>query len=128
LIENKKKSVDKSLIISFIVLLLFIGLIGYGVYWAFFDVNRLPTGEFLTEEISPDGIYTLKAYRSSGGATTDFAIRGELVFNKRNGKTKNIYWNYHEETANIKWIDNDTVVINGQYLNVPNEKFDYRNP
>lgn len=40
---------------------------------------------------------------------------------------KNIYWNYNEETANIELKDNDTVVINGQTLNVPEEKFDFRN-
>ncbi|WP_407920415.1 DUF5412 domain-containing protein [Gottfriedia luciferensis] len=107
--------------------LLFVGLLGYGVYWAFFDMNRLPEGDYLTKETSPNGEYTLKTYVSSGGATTSFAIRGELVFNKRNKKTKNIYWNYRESTADIEWIDNDTVVINGHTLNVPHDKFDFRN-
>ena len=120
---KRKKIVKISLIIS----ILFLGLIGYGIYWAFFDMNRLPTGEYLTEETSPDGTYTLKAYLTNGGATTSYSIRGELVFNNRNGKTKNIYWNYREETANIEWTDNDTVVINGHTLNVPKEKFDFRN-
>ena len=55
------------------------------------------------------------------------AVRGELVFNERNGKTKNIYWNYRESTAKIEWLDNKTVVINGHTLEVPNEKFDFRN-
>ena len=96
---KRKKIVKISLIIS----ILFLGLIGYGIYWAFFDMNRLPTGEYLTEETSPDGTYTLKAYLTNGGATTSYSIRGELVFNNRNGKTKNIYWNYREETANIEW-------------------------
>ena len=120
---KRKKIVKISLIIS----ILFLGLIGYGIYWAFFDMKRLPTGEYLTEETSPDGTYTLKAYLTNGGATTSYSIRGELVFNNRNGKTKNIYWNYREETANIEWTDNDTVVINGHTLNVPKEKFDFRN-
>jgi hypothetical protein len=107
--------------------LLIIALGGYGVYWAFFDMNRLPTGEYLTEETSPDGTYTLKAYVTNGGATTSYAIRGELVFNNKNNNTKNIYWNYREENANIEWKDNDTVIINGHTLNVPNDKFDFRN-
>ena len=118
---KRKKVVKISLIISF----LFIGLIGYGVYWAFFDMNRLPTGEFLTQETSPDGTYTLKAYVSSPSLSAD-AVRGELVFNERNGKTKNIYWNYRESTAKIEWLDNRTVVINGHTLEVPNGKFDFR--
>ena len=90
-------------------------------------MNRLPTGEYLTEETSPDGKYTLKAYVTNGGATTSYAVRGELVFNQRNKKTKNIYWNYKEESANITWSDNDTVLINGHSLNVPKDKFDFRN-
>lgn len=49
--KKRKKIVKISLIISF----LFIGFIGYGIYWAFFDMNRLPTGEYLTEEMSPVG-------------------------------------------------------------------------
>lgn len=58
---KQKKIVKIILIITF----LFVGFIGYGVYWAFFDMNRLPRGEYLTEETSPDGTYTLKAYLSS---------------------------------------------------------------
>ena len=118
---KRKKIVKISLIISF----LFIGFIGYGIYWAFFDMNRLPTGEFLTEETSPDGKYSLKAYVSSPSLSAD-AVRGELVFNERNGKTKNIYGNYRESTAKIEWLDNNTVVINGHTLEVPNEKLDFR--
>ncbi|KAA0956001.1 hypothetical protein FQ087_15145 [Sporosarcina sp. ANT_H38] len=110
-----------------IVGLLFGALVGYGVYWAFFDMNRLPAGEYLTEETSPNGEYTLKAYVTNGGATTSYSVRGELVFNKKFNGTKNIYWNYREDTANIIWEDNNTVVINGHTLNVPNAKFDFRN-
>ena len=119
---KRKKIVKISLIISF----LFTGVIGYGVYWAFFDMNRLPTGEYLTEETSPDGTYTLKAYVSSPSLSAD-AVRGELVFNERKGKTKNIYWNYRESTAKIEWLDNETVAINGHILEVPNGKYDWRN-
>ncbi|MGN7477022.1 DUF5412 domain-containing protein [Solibacillus silvestris] len=111
---------------AFIIGFLFICLTGYGVYWAFFDMKRLPAGEYLTEEISPDGTYTLRAYVSSTGLSAD-AVRGELVFNKRNGKTKNIYWNYRESSANIEWLDNSTVMINGHTLDVLNDKFDFRN-
>ncbi|MFH0068899.1 DUF5412 family protein [Peribacillus sp. NPDC056705] len=71
---------------------------------------------------SPDETYTLKAYVSSGGATTDFSVL--INFNKEKRKPKNIYWNYHEEKANIKWVDNDTVIINGHQLEVPSETYD----
>lgn len=124
--KNNKKKGNKILKIFLVVGLLLIGIIGYGVYWAFFDMNRLPTGEYITEETSPNGTYTLKAYVSSPSLSAD-TVRGELIFNERNGKTKNIYWNYRESTAKIEWIDDDTVVINGHRLNVPKEKFDFRN-
>ena len=127
--ESMIKGVKRKKIvtISLIVGILLMGGIGYGIYWAFFDMDRLPTGEYLTEETSPDGTYTIRAYRNNGGATTSYSIRGELVFNKNNSKTKNIYWNYREDTAEIEWIDNDTVIINGHTLEVPNERFDFRN-
>lgn len=122
----KKQEIKKVLKLLFTVLCFFIGIIGYGVYWAFFDMNRLPKGEYLTEETSPDGTYTLKAYVSSPSLSAD-AVRGELIFNERNGKSKNIYWNYRESTAEIKWIDDDTVIINGHRLHVPYEIFNFRN-
>nr|WP_315990307.1 DUF5412 family protein [Desulforamulus aquiferis] len=37
-----------------------------------------------------------------------------------------MYWNYREDHADIKWIDNDTVIINGQKLDVPYQTFDFR--
>lgn len=126
--RNEKKKVYKTVFMTIgIVGLLFVGLLGYGVYWAFFDMNRLPTGEYLTEESSPDGKYTLKVYVANGGATTSYSVRGELIFNQNNNKAKNIYWNHKEDSADIKWPDNDTVMINGHSLDVPKDKFDFRN-
>ena len=86
--EKTYKNILKLLLV---VVFLIATLIGYGVYWAFFDMNRLPTGEYLSEEVSPNGKYTLKAYVTNGGATTSYAIRGELVYNQKKNKTKNIY-------------------------------------
>ncbi|HHK5541771.1 DUF5412 domain-containing protein [Bacillus cereus group sp. MYBK163-2] len=119
-----KKTKQKVLIILFCIA----GLFVYGVYWAFFSMDRLPIGEKIAEKQSPDGTYTFKAYVTNGGATTSFAVRGELVFNHREYfKTKNVYWNYREDTAKIVWKDNDTVIINGHTLNVPEDTYDFRN-
>jgi hypothetical protein len=127
IVANEKKRLRRILLRFFISLIVvFTALIGYGIYWAFFDMDRLPTGEFLTEETSPDGKYTLKAFVANGGATTSYAVRGELVFNEKRKKSKNIYWNNREEIAEITWKDNDTVVINGHTLDVPSEKIDFR--
>lgn len=124
--RNGKKSIQLILGAISLVALVIVGLVGYGIYWAFFDMNRLPTGEYLTEETSPDGKYTLKAYLANGGATTSYTVRGELVFNEKNQKTKNIYWNNQENDAIIQWSNDDTVVINGHSLKVPKDRFDFR--
>ncbi|KAB7653410.1 DUF5412 domain-containing protein [Bacillus bombysepticus] len=119
-----KKTKQKVLIILFCIA----GLFVYGVYWTFFSMDRLPTGEKIAEKQSPDGTYTFKAYVTNGGATTSFAVRGELVFNHREYfKTKNVYWNYREDTEKIVWKDNNTVIINGHTLNVPEDTYDFRN-
>ena len=39
----------------------------------------------------------------------------------------NIYWNYHEDHAEVEWIDDETVIINGIQLNVLTEIYDFRN-
>ncbi|MEG6611795.1 DUF5412 family protein [Pseudoclostridium thermosuccinogenes] len=49
----------------------------------------------------------------------------KLIYNK-NGKTKNIYWQYHCEKAEIEWINDEIVIINGVELNVKSEIYDYR--
>ncbi|WP_419960225.1 DUF5412 domain-containing protein [Psychrobacillus sp. BM2] len=121
-----KRRLKIILLVISIPIILTMSLLGIFVYTFFISMESLPEGEFLTEESSPDGKYTLKAYVTNGGATTSYAIRGELVFNEKSGKTKNIYWNYREEDAEVSWLDNDTVIINNRTLNVPKEKYDFR--
>lgn len=117
----------KALYISFGIFIVASALVGYGIHWVFYDMERLPEGEFLTEAVSPDGTYTVRIYVTNGGATVAYAVRGELIFNDEDGKEKNIYWNYREDSATIEWVDNDTVEINGRTLNVPQETYDFRN-
>lgn len=89
-------------------------------------ISKLPKGTFLTESTSEDGAYTIKIYLCGGGATTDFAIRGELITNNKISTSKNIYWEYHVSSTDILWQDNDTVIINNKTLNLPNDKYDWR--
>lgn len=89
-------------------------------------MNNLPTGELLSSHSSPENTYTLNIYLCSGNATTDCSIRGEIVYNDGQN-TKNVYWNYHEETATVEWISDDIVVINDIELDISkNETFDWR--
>ncbi len=88
-------------------------------------MDNLPEGERIGSYDSPESTYTLNIYLCNGGATTDFSIRGELVENETDN-TKNIYWSYHEQEAEVKWIDKETVVINGRTLNVTKDSYDFR--
>ncbi|WP_252504666.1 DUF5412 family protein [Sporosarcina sp. Marseille-Q4943] len=97
------------------------------INYFFFSMQQLPKGEFLTEEISPDGDYTVKGYVSRSGATVADAIRGEVVYHKKRDKKKNIYWGYRESEAVIRWIDEHTVSINGVELDVRKDVYDFRN-
>lgn len=108
------------------LILILIVLLVYLNYWAFSSLSRLPKGDFICEKQSPDETYTIKAYITNGGATTSFAIRGELNYNKEKKSSENIYWNNREDKATIEWLDDNTAVINGHKLKIPDEKFDFR--
>ncbi|MED3941851.1 DUF5412 domain-containing protein [Priestia megaterium] len=43
--------------------------------------------------------------------------------NKTFNKRKNIYWNYPQETATVKWINNEIIEISGHTLNVKKDTF-----
>lgn len=122
---GRKKVYRKVLIVLGVWLLFIASIIGYGVYWLFFDWSRFKQ-ELIAESTSPDGTYTVNAYVSDGGATTSYTVLGELMFNKENKKSMKIYWQYRENAADITWVDDDTVKINGVILDVPNETYDYR--
>ncbi|MDD9791687.1 DUF5412 family protein [Priestia megaterium] len=101
-------------------------VIGF-IWWFLFAPSYLqfaPKGEYISQSASPNDDYIVKIYRSSGGATTPFAIRGEVTYTKKVfNKRKNIYWNYPQETAKVKWVNNKTVNISGHILNVKKDTF-----
>ncbi|GAE37712.1 DUF5412 family protein [Halalkalibacter akibai] len=113
---KKKKTLIKLLII--------VGILVYGIYWVFFDWGRFKQ-ELISESTSPNGTYTIYAYLNNTHATTPFTVLGELVFNNSSKRSKIIYWD-KAENANILWIDDNTVEINGIIINVPNESYDFR--
>ena len=115
----------KTLLIVGIVVFLIVSLLGYGFYWAFYDIQRLDGQDVIEEVSSPNGTYTITAYLNSGGATTDYAVLCS-VKNNSTGKEKNIYWQYRCTEADIVWLDEQTVQINGVELNVKKDTYDYR--
>ncbi len=116
----------KTLRLGLIIFILLLVFISYGIYWAFYDMNRLPKGELITKVVSPKGEYTLEAYLVNGGSTVSYSIRGELKYNSINKNPKTIYWSYRESEAIVEWKDEDTVEINGHTLDVKKEVYDWR--
>jgi hypothetical protein len=108
-----------------VISIIILGIFGI-INTLFYSMSRLPNGEFLTESTSENGAYTIKAYLCNGGATVSYAIRGEVITNDKGHKRKNIYWDYKIDKADISWEDNDTVIINGHKINLPNGKYDWR--
>ena len=119
-----KKAIWITSIVLGSVLVLFLALI-FAVRWAFFDIQRIEGQNELTVSQSPNGKYTVTAYLNDGGATTGFAVLCTVKDNESD-KEKNIYWNYHCNSADIKWIDEDTVDINGEVLDVETDTYDFR--
>lgn len=111
-----------------IVFMLVFCVFGYIVHWAFYNIERIEPGELISEKSSPSGEYTVKTYLNNGGATVNYAVLGVLFSNEKNDDSKHIYWQYEETAGEINWIDEDTVTINGQKINVPDGKYDYRHP
>ena len=107
------------------LVLLLISLIFYGIYWAFFDTQRINGQELIAQSESPQGAYTVSAYLNNGGATTSYAVLCVLE-DHQTGKSKNIYWQDQCFGAKIVWEDEEHVVINGKRLNVERDVYDFR--
>ena len=111
-----------TIIVSVIV---FIMAIVITLHISFTSMKALPEGELMKTTHSPDGQYTVNSFLVSGNATVGFSVRCEVIENS-SGEKRNIYWQYHCETADIKWVDNVTVIINGKELNVLTDSYDWR--
>ena len=121
---------NKKLTILFVFGGLFL-LLCCGVYHFFFSMNSLPQGEYVCESTSPKGTYTVKLYETSPALSAG-GTRGEVIHNK-NGRKKNIYWEYNRSlyteafTENIiVWENDETVIINNKKLNVKRDTYDFR--
>lgn len=90
-----------------------------------YSMEKLPKGELLNTYPSPNEEHQINIYLCDGGATTDWSIRGELV-ECQTQISKNIYWCYHEKDADVQWVDNETVMINGRSLNIHSDVYDWR--
>jgi Family of unknown function (DUF5412) len=123
--EEYMKKARKHLMVIFIVIaILFSGTV-YVINWAFYDIQRINGHEYINQVTSPNGKYTVTAYLNNGGATTSLAVLG-ILKNNENGKIKNIYWQYRCDIAEMEWLSDETIKINGIELNVKKDVYDYR--
>lgn len=105
--------------ISLIVVILLLIIV---FMWFAFGTSQ---ADLLMTSISPDGKYTVEAYRVNSGATVDFSVKVYVITEK--GK-KLIYNVYHEYEVDIIWVNSDVVSINGKQLDLSKgETYDWRN-
>jgi len=112
----------KIVFVIFIIVIIFSSL----GYHFFVSMNGLPKGEMILETESPNNNYTIRAYLVNEHATVDFCIRCELIYNYKTKMKKNIYWGYREDAVEIEWINDNSVIINGRNIELPNGKYDWR--
>lgn len=119
------KQIIKKLIKAIIIIIAIFGVLVYLLNRTFFDIRGVKGQEYLTESTSPNKTYTVTAYLNNGGATTSYAVLCVLK-NNNTRKKKNIYWQYRCETADMEWLDDETIIINGIKLNVKKDVYDFR--
>ena len=75
---------------------------------------------------SPEGTYTVIAYRINGGATTAWSVKCVLKQNnKKLSRNRIIYTHYRCDSVETEWLDDDTVIINGEKIeNVLKDRID----
>ena len=115
-----KKTIRNILAVALVVILAF-SLVGCGDK----ELQEIKAQEFISKSDSADGSYTVTAYLNDGEGTSNYAVLCTVTDNASN-ETRNIYWNNDCANANIQWVDNETVVINGVVINVKNGGYDYR--
>ena len=82
------------------------------------------TEDLLDTSVSPNGTHTVQSYRVSAGATVDFSVKCYLI---DNNKKCEIYNQYHQSKAEIKWLDEDIIKINDVALDLSKgETFNWR--
>lgn len=90
----------------------------------FGSMHFLPKGRLLFSSTSPEKEYEIHVYLSEKSLSAD-AVRCE-VKNRATGKTRNIYWEYRKSDAEVEWIEETVVSINGRTLNILTDSYDWR--
>ncbi len=74
--------------------------------------------ELIKTAVSPDENYKVEFYLINGGAATSFSVLGKLDGPLWFKKT--IYYQSPMDHVDVNWVDNHTISINNQILNLKN--------
>ena len=121
----KNKTLN-SIVVVIALIVSLLNLFGNIKHSFYFDINDLPTGEFLFSSMSQDTNKTIKIYKV---AVLEYGvgIRAELVETKDNEEiVKNIYWQTNQDNVTISWINDRTVQINNEIIDLYSTPFDCR--
>lgn len=122
----KKKYIEGvfAFLLLFVTLFNIVGMVADAF---FYNVDELPTGEFLFSNKSPNGSQTLNFYLVEI-ENVNTGVRGELSYINEKGETqtRNIYWQVGAKTAEVEWKGENQVVINESEINITGEPYDSR--
>ncbi|EPE61207.1 hypothetical protein L479_02419 [Exiguobacterium sp. S17] len=101
-----------------------LGYAGYRFLTEGDTIDGVPKGELVYESVSPDGTKTIFFYRTSGGATTGFAMLREI---EHEGSTEHerIFWDYPCEEVTVVWKEG-LVTINDVTFDPARKVYDFR--
>lgn len=111
----------KKILIAIIIIIIALASL---IYHFFYSMSSLPEGNYLFSSVSQEAGYKINVYVSETSLSQP-AVRCELE-NLETHKTRNIYWEYKKDSAEIEWLDNNEIIINGKQFNYLEEKYDWR--
>ncbi|MBR3350603.1 MAG: hypothetical protein IKG35_00625 [Erysipelotrichaceae bacterium] len=99
-------------------------VIAISIYYCFFDISHFKRQEQMFVVESNNNL-AIVVYRNNGGATVDYSLLC-TVKNTETNQEWNLFWDYPYYKPEIKWINDNTVMINSNLLNVYLDRYDYR--
>ncbi|MET3696567.1 hypothetical protein ABID53_000886 [Bacillus oleivorans] len=82
-------------------------------------LSSLGRDELIKTVQSPDENYTINFYSWDAGAAGTFGISGEV---EGFWSHRRIYYERRIEQAELEWLNNHTISINGHHLDLDNEE------